>query len=174
LAYSQQFFGLWPIRDLPPETLLCLAAVLNGPLANAFVAVHSPAKGIRSGAVEQIPIPPTLVPNLASLVSDYLARLADPINDRDQLGEMLTRIDAAVLASYDLPPRLERELLEFFHGANRPTAHAWQHWNTAYPSPALLLSERLSGRFHPKAGWLLDVFRPLPEDEAEQLRSYGQ
>jgi hypothetical protein len=171
LAYSQQFFGLWPIRKMTVEDLFCFAAVLNGPLANAFIAVHSPAKGIRSRAIEQIPIPSVLVPNLASLVSDYLDRLSD---GEIQLGEMLTRIDAAVLASYDLPPRLERELLEFFHDANRPVAHSWQHWNTAYPNPALRLCERLSGRFHPKAGWLLDVFRPLPAAEAEQIRKYGQ
>ena len=47
LLYSQQFFGLWPVATLTEKELFALLAILNGPLANAFIALHSPAKGIR-------------------------------------------------------------------------------------------------------------------------------
>ena len=39
------------------------------------------------------------------------------------------------------------------------------------PSAAGRMSE--SGRAHPRGPWVLDVFRPLPEDEAELWRDYG-
>ena len=87
--------------------------------------------------------------------------------------DILTLIDAAVLASYDLSARLEHELLEFFRGSDRPVAHAWRHWDEHNPAPGLTLAERVSGRFHPHGSWILDVFQPLPADEAELLRTYG-
>ena len=47
LVCSQQFFGLWPKQQLTDAQLLTFAAVLNGPVTNAFLATHSPAKRIR-------------------------------------------------------------------------------------------------------------------------------
>ena len=91
----------------------------------------------------------------------------------DQMQDVLTLIDAAVLEAYDLPPRLERELFEFFRGADRPVAQAWRHWDEHNPAPGLTLAERVSGRFRPHGSWILDVFQALPADEAERLRIYG-
>ena len=177
LVCSQQFFGLWPKQCLSDAQLLTLVAVLNGPVANAFLATHSPAKGIRISAVEQVPIPSTLPCHADKLVAEYLrcieeSRRSDAADDGESQ-ELLTRIDAAVLGAYDLQPRLERELLEFFRGAERPVAQAWQHWDAHSPTAGLTLAERASGRFRPQGSWILDVFQPLPGDEAERLRTYG-
>lgn len=150
---------------------------MNGPVANAFIAVHSPAKGIRASAIAQIPIPPSLPNQLADLVAKYAARLVNPQilrEDDEQLAMLLTQIDAVVLEAYDLPPRLERQLLEYFRDAERPVAHPWTHWNDTDPTPGLRLAERVSGRFHPNGDWIAKVFRPLPEREAALLRELGE
>lgn len=177
LLYSQQFYGLWPTLSLSEHELLGLSAVLNGPLANAFLAVHSPAKGIRATAVANIPVPPSLPYDVADLVSGYMSLLAEPRllrDDSDQISALLTRIDAAVLDAYDLPPRLERELLTYFREAERPVSHEWTHWDITTPMPGLRLAERVSGRFRPQGNWIAKVFRPLPKDEAELLRELGE
>lgn len=177
LLYSQQFYGLWPIKADNERSLRAMSALINGPVANAFLAVHSPAKGIRASAVESVPIPPTLPGQVADLVSEYTSLLNDRQLLRDEskrLTRVMTEIDAAVLEAYDLPPRLEQELLDYFRDAERPTAHPWTHWDIDNPAPGLRLAERISGRFHPKGNWVADVFRPLPEHEAALLREFGE
>ena len=176
LVCSQQFFGLWPKGRLSEAQLLTFAAVLNGPIASAFLATHSPAKGIRISAVKQVPIPSTLPFQVEKLVAEYVRRLQDSRGSdatEDKMQNLLTLIDAAVLEAYDLPPRLEQQLFEFFRGSDRPVAHAWRHWDEHNPAPGLTLAERVSGRFHPHGSWILDVFQPLPADEAALLRTYG-
>lgn len=173
LLYSQQFYGLWPITPLSEKDLLALSAVLNGPVANAYISVHSPSKMIRVSAISQIPIPKILPDRLADLVADYSDRLANPkvlCHDDEYLDALLMQIDALVLEAYDLPPRLEHELLDYFRGADRPVAHPWSHWDIAKPAPGLRLAERMSGSFPQKQDWIADVFRPLPEREAVLFR----
>ena len=176
LLCSQQFFGLWPHTSLNDVQLLTFAAILNGPIANAFLATHSPIKGIRISAVKQIPVPPLLSPHVGELVIEYAEGVKESESTgptRQRMVELLTLIDAAVLRAYDLPPRLERQLLDYFRDTVRPVAHPWQHWDELNPAPGLTLAERVSGRFHPHGSWILDVFRPLPSHEAELLRTYG-
>ena len=79
---------------------------------------------------------------------------------------------AAVLGAYDLPYRLERELLDYFHGSDRPVAHVWRHWDVRHPIPGLTLAERMSRRFRPRGTPISELFRPLPDDEAELLHIY--
>ncbi len=174
LLFSQQFFGLWPKAHMTNEDLIAFSAILNGPIANAFMKVHSPSKMFRVSAVEKIPLPPTIPDQMCNLVYEYITLLQeDPMQDEVRLNSLLFKIDAMVLGAYDLPPRLERDLLEYFHGAERPVAHPWTHWDIADPVPGLRLAERVSGRMRPKQNWITEVFRPLPEDEAALLREYG-
>lgn len=177
LLFSQQFFGLWPKGELSENDLLGLSAILNGPVANAFIAVHSPAKGIRARAVAQIPVPHAIPGHVARLVDEYTSALSErrllERND-EHLAGLLMQIDAGVLEAYDLPPRLERDLLAYFRDADRPVGHQWTHWDIAFPTPGLRLAERLSGRFRAKGNWIADVFRPLPEREADLVRELGE
>jgi hypothetical protein len=86
---------------------------------------------------------------------------------------LLNQIDALVLKAYDLPPRLERELLEFFREEKRPTLHEWMHWLPKEFSPFIPLHRYLSDEYRrSKSGWVLDVFKPLPNDEANSVRDY--
>lgn len=152
-----------------------LAAILNGPLANAYLAVHSPSKGIRVSALKAIPLPARR-PDVLDLVNEYCRLIADVelLAERDRrLLDVLIEIDARVLAAYDLPPRLETHLLKFFDTAERPVAHEWCNWNSLYPETSLTLAERLSGRFRTNENWVSNVFKPLPVKEARLLRAYG-
>ena len=176
LLCSQQFFGLWPHEAVSDVQLLTFAAILNGPVANAFLAVHSPAKGMRISAVEQIPVPSALPFRAGELTTQYLRLLTQPTALRqheEQLEWLLTQIDAATLSAYDLPLRLERELLDYCRYADRPVAHPWRHWDVGNATPGLTLAERVSGRFHPHGSWVREVFQQLPDDEARLLRTYG-
>ena len=125
--------------------------------------------------MKNLPIPPALPSHVAELVINYGRLLQDltKTGSEDEMEEVLTRIDAAVLDAYDLPARLERQLLDYFRDSDRPVAHAWRHWDERIPAPGLTLAERVSGRFRPHGAWILDVFKPLPADEANLLRDYG-
>jgi hypothetical protein len=175
LVGSQQWFGMWPRGGANKEDLQALAAIINGPVANAYLAIHSPAKGIRVSAVRRIPMPESL-PEVALLVEEYrrLLSVDQLLRDHDdELRDLLMAIDGRVLAAYDLPPRLERDLLDYFGAASRPLAHDWINWNLSLPSSGLTLAERMSGRFHAGDAWVGKVFKPLPNDEAQLLRTYG-
>jgi hypothetical protein len=176
LVCSQQLFGCW----LSPEqtALQAWAAVLNGPVANAFVTVDSPAKGIRISTMRALPVPPKPPSDIEPLIAEYKAVFLpetfslNPEPAR-KANELLNCIDAIVLQAYDLPPRLERELLEFFRGARRPTLHPWRHWLPEDFGPAIPLHEYLSGaRANAAGNWVLDVFAPLPANEASLLREF--
>ena len=176
LVCSQQFFGLWPHEAVSDVQLLTFAAILNGPLANAFLAIHSPANRMRISAVEQIPVPSVLPIRAGELTNEYLRLITQPTalrQDDEKLESLLTQIDAAALSAYDLPLRLERQLLDYFRSADRPVAHPWRHWDASNATAGLTLSERVSGRFHPHGSWVREVFQPLPDDEARLLRTYG-
>jgi len=176
LLCSQQFFGLWPHETVSDVELLTFAAILNGPVANAFLAIHSPANRMRISAVEQIPVPSAIPLRAGELAIEYVRLLTQPValrQDDDRLESLLTQIDATVLGAYDLPPRLEHQLLDYFGNVDRPVAHLWRHWDVSNATPGLTLAERVSGRFHPHGSWICKVFQPLPDDEARLLRTYG-
>lgn len=176
LVCSQQFFGLWPHEALSDVQLLTFVAILNGPVANAFLAIHSPANRMRISAVEQIPVPLVLPIRAGELTNEYLRLITQPTalrQDDEKLESLLMQIDAAALSAYDLPLRLERQLLDYFRSADRPVAHPWRHWDASNATAGLTLAERVSGRFHPHGSWVREVFQPLPDDEARLLRTYG-
>ena len=95
------------------------------------------------------------------------------MGDENDLSEMLAEIDARLIESYELPVRLERELLLFFEGARRPTAHHWSGWADLDANPGLFLTEIRRGAHSRASGnWVSEVFHPLPETEADLLRQY--
>ena len=176
LVCSQQFFGLWPRETLTGVQLLAFAALLNGPVANAYLAIHSEKDRFRISTVNQIPVPGILPLHAGELAAEYLRLVSDretPDARAEDADMLLTRIDAAVLDAYDLPLRVERQLLDYFLDRERPTAHPWRHWKDSALVPGLTLAERMFSRLEPRGGWFHDVFRPLPTDAAQFLREYG-
>ena len=74
--------------------------------------------------------------DVGDLVVEYLQCLEGAlmsVASSEQAQALLMQIDAAVLGAYDLPRRLEKQLLDYFRDVDRPLAHAWQHWDDSYP-----------------------------------------
>ena len=172
LVASQQLYGIWPKEG---TNLEALCALLNGPLANAYLAVHSPPDRIRRGTVLSIPIPrnvPDRVGELARQYARVVAQGNDLFSERrtERADTLLNEIDATILRAYDLPPRLEKELLEFFRDEPRPTLHEWSHWLPKNFQSYIPLHEFYSENYRKsKNNWPLRVFIPLPEFEADAL-----
>ena len=124
-----------------------LAAVLNAPVACAFVALHENRRDIRKRTLLRLPLPQFNAGDIEALdrhVDRYLhivdsffdssvwsnaeSALQIPSSIVEEAKQALLQIDALVLKGYNLPPRLERQLLEFFRGAERPVPFAFNEY----------------------------------------------
>lgn len=127
LVVSQNFHAVWPRRGYPSATI---AALLNNPIAAAFVATHEGRMHIRVSTLRQMPVPDLSREDhalLHRLIDAYLQSLRSlPHNDLELWGaragndiarNLLLQIDAVILRAYNLPPRLERRLLDYFNKA---------------------------------------------------------
>jgi hypothetical protein len=101
---------------------------LNSPFANAFVFCHSMERHNLESTVRNIPVPNydrAGFDGIRQLVSEYfeLNASGDSILQAepsdDQLRKKLLQIDAAVMRLYDLPPKMEKRVLDFFQGIQR-------------------------------------------------------
>jgi hypothetical protein len=173
LLASQQLFGIWSKDGL---SLNVLCALLNSPVGVAYIACHSPPDRIRVSAVNAVPLPLAIPPELDELVKQYTRIVAQGeglFSDKtiERADKLLNQIDANVLEAYNLSPRLERQLLEYFRGSRRPTVHEWVHWFPVGFTPFIPLQEYLSDDYRKaRKENLLSVFAPLPTDEAAAVR----
>ncbi|HYT44521.1 MAG TPA: N-6 DNA methylase, partial [Methylomirabilota bacterium] len=127
LVCYQNFHGIWPIADIPVEVI---AALLNSPVANAFLSTHRSAWHNRKDTITQIPIPkfrPSQIHRIVSLVQEYKSYrkqwdlwLEDVAYLESRCRGIIKQIDAEVLTAYNLPASLELELLKYFQGYERP------------------------------------------------------
>ena len=113
-------------RATPLESLW---AICNSPVANAFTYSHSLKRHVLAGQLRRMPCPrvfETDVARVAESAKGYLAAVRDteapfaPEAKRANLRGLLMEMDAQVLRLYDLPPRIERQLLDLFAGHQRP------------------------------------------------------
>ena len=141
LVCTQRFHTIWP--EVPEWNVAILAAVLNGPVANAFVAAHEGIRDVTADTLRGVPLPrldPRDVAAIQELVAQYMSlakqngrRTSQPelafanstVEPRvagvvEGLVECLLKIDALVLKGYGLSPRLERSVLDKFRNARRP------------------------------------------------------
>lgn len=107
---------------------LVLWAVLNSPAANAFVFCHSMERHNLEGTIRRIPMPTydeETFDTIRQLVNTYFAldREEDQIfrekPDKKQLRKLLLSIDAEVMRLYNLPPKMEKRILDLFQGSQR-------------------------------------------------------
>jgi hypothetical protein len=180
LVASQGFFGIWPTSDKLP--LEALEAILNGPLANAFLTERASNQHFTSELLKLLPMPKKALCRVVAAVKRYRAArgaagaeaLRAPDSD-DIQNRLLVEIDAEVLRAYDLPPRLERRLLEFFRGHEheRRVDLPFQGWFPEDFTAYIPLSEYLGSLVERNRGaWALEAFTPAPEEEVEMLRQY--
>lgn len=151
LLASQQFFGLWVNESVETApSLIELCAILNSPIANAFSYVHDEERRFRVEVMRQIPLPRTRISReIDSLVAEYAAaceRDDGPLffSRPKSAQDLLMEIDALVLKAYDLPPRLERELLRFMGEDQRPSSADFGGYpGTGCDEAAISLHKRL-------------------------------
>ncbi len=127
LLCYQNFHGIWPDKSLPLEVV---AALLNNPIANAFLSTQQMAWHNQIRVIEQIPIPRLRLSQIhliVSLVQEYSSLRAQWLTQPDRIEYferacrgIMRQIDAELLTSYDLAPHLEQELIRYFNGFKRP------------------------------------------------------
>jgi hypothetical protein len=151
LAFYQTLIGVWPQSQ--QYDIWTLAAVLNSPLANAFVASREVKTDITFETLHLIPLPyftDEQKIRIRELVEEYQRATTPgwgPIEGRDP-SRILMEIDATVLDGYRLTPRLENQLLNFFRGRNskRPTPHYFGDYLPPDCEAYFSLSDHLSPR----------------------------
>ncbi|WFE89146.1 N-6 DNA methylase [Roseibium porphyridii] len=175
---SQKFIGVWPSAEYD---IYVLAAVLNGPLANAFVTEHSTDHDFTNVMLSSMPLPTKLD---TEAIKEAVLEYQDAIDQQQQtllsnddynerLNSLLLWIDALILDGYDLPPRLERQLLTFFDGHERPVQHNFQGWLPEDTKGYVPLYERLTSDEKTNRGsWVLDVFKPVPDEENDAIARF--
>jgi hypothetical protein len=145
----QTFIGVWPRSERYDEFLL--SAVLNSPVANAFIAAREGKTDVTIETLRLIPLPrftESQAANLRELMSRYQQATALHEGTSDEFAErLLKEIDATVLSAYKMPPRLERQLLDFFRGHVRPTLHKFGDYFPSDLEVYFSLSDYLSPSF---------------------------
>jgi hypothetical protein len=150
LACYQTYFGVWPKSNIFDEW--SLAAVLNSPVANAFVATREGKTDVTKETLMLIPVPlftEVQKTRLRELIREYQKVTSSfPLeNVRGNAESLLKQIDATVLSGYRMPPRIERQLLDFFRNQDRPVKHPFSEY---FPQDFLVyfsLSDYLSPNF---------------------------
>ncbi len=103
-------------------------ALLNSPFANAFAYCNSLERLNLKKMVENIPLPASDISSLchlSRLVQDYFdlyssrGKILQSDVDPKEAERRMLAIDAEVMHLYDLPPRLERQVLDLFEGWER-------------------------------------------------------
>jgi hypothetical protein len=150
LACYQTYFGIWPKSGSFDEWLL--SAILNSPVANAFVATREGKTDVTKETLMLIPVPIFTEAQrirLRGLIQEYqkLTSVMSLAGMQCDAEGLLKQIDATVLSGYRMPPRIERQLLDFFRGQERPINHSFSEYFPEDLSVYFSLSEYLSPDF---------------------------
>ncbi len=135
-AVKNNFLTVRPKDSRVPA--LFLWALLNSPIANAFVARDTMKRDNPESVLGKVPIPrlDRIIEEVLTAAQVYrglAAKGSTPAAQRpdqasaeasdgptdSQTCDALLAMDAAILKAYGLPPRLERQLLDFFRGVER-------------------------------------------------------
>lgn len=127
IAVSSRFLVFRPLN--PATSRLVLWAILNSPIGSAYFDSWSSKRELPPRLWLAMPLPSPTVAQSADIEAAAAAyvRVAVPSPaftltppDEAAIRRALFDLDAAVLRLYNLPPKLERQLLAIFDGADRP------------------------------------------------------
>lgn len=111
-------------------SLEAIWALINSPYANAFAFCYCMERHNLESIIRNIPLPKCNSSDLQTLkrmVLDYFALYQEgffQLEPGDKEGEKrMSAINAEVMRLYDLPPKLEREVLDLFNGYKRKGVH---------------------------------------------------
>ena len=176
LVCTKSFIGIWPKADMNVEVL---TALINSPIVNVALYLKSYGRDNSIRILEQIPIPiPTNInkEDITCLVR-YYAKLRSGIG-RDLAKEpsiqkstqALMEIDSLILKAYDLPPRLERKLLERFRGHPRPVPFDFPDYYPEDFAPCIPLHKYLEMDLkQASAGELLKRITPFDSEDMHEF-----
>jgi N-6 DNA Methylase len=141
----QTFYGVWPKDSSYDEVLL--AAILNSPVANAFVATKEGNRDVTAEVLRLVPVPKFTSDGFAKmhdLVRRYERSIGSlPLDNPEDPERLLKMIDATILAAYRMPPRIERKLLDYFNDYDRKVRHPFSNYFPATFDVFVHLSEYL-------------------------------
>lgn len=176
LYATANFQCLWPKAE---ASVKVLSAILNSPICSAFVAAHD-RKHMRKVTLSKLPLPhlqPSDIAAVERLVDDYLKLLNAKDEDRlplwggntweEKVKRILLEMDALILKSYGLPPWLERKLLDFFRGEDRPVPFKFGDYFPADFAPNIPLWRFISSSF--QSSRPQNIVPHLPELRDEEL-----
>jgi hypothetical protein len=145
LAFSKQYFAIWPDVSISE---FALAAILSSPVANAFSFERDLDRDNHISTLETLPMPPKAALGENSHIHRLAAQVQQLLTNEDltgkratEIGEALIRLDAAVLESYDLSARVQRQMLNRFQGWTRPIAIPFTGYFPEHFKDALTLSD---------------------------------
>jgi hypothetical protein len=123
-AITNRFMAIEPRTD--EWSLDVLWAILNSPFSNAYAYCNCYERDNLVGIIESLPLPEhnsNLLERLTNLVREYFRMYHESIDvlksGVEQAAQKMLTIDAEVMHLYNLPPRLERQVLDLFDGWER-------------------------------------------------------
>jgi hypothetical protein len=147
LAFSDRFIAIWPAESI---SIFALTALLNSPVANAYVFNNDGGeRHNRVVTLNSLPIPPPellLVGSKLDAMSQHLRRVIRTAAPAE-IKKLVLELDAEVLRGYDLPPALERELLDSFQGCDRPVPFDFKGYYPEDLDAYIPLHELISAEF---------------------------
>ena len=175
LVCRENFIAIWPKTNITVEVI---SALINSPLVNAALYVRGGKRLNQIYTLEQIPIPfPKAIDTekITHLVINY-ANLRSRIKDSDNQQIIreciltLMEIDSLILKAYDLPPRLERQLLECFRGYPRPLPFDFPEYYPEDFGPCISLYKYLKMDLkQASAGELLKKIKPFNSEDMHEF-----
>lgn len=177
-AVTSSFLTVRPRSEGIP--LIFLWALLNSPLANAFCHTHATSRHNLPKTLRALPTPklaPETVRPVIRAAEMYLGAVkgngsfGSPPPVAATFRDLLVAMDAEVMRLYDLPPRLERQVLDLFEGFRRPGVPF--HFDRYFPvgfEPWIPLHLYLSAEYQRStAGRLRQDESPVPESVVRAL-----
>ena len=178
LCISRRFYAIWSREENKYLSAAVLTAILNSPIAMAYAYTHSFQKDIRVSTYGNIPVPKLnslkrQAQALENLVREYRSIVKNSSVDKTTARRLLLQIDAEILKLYDLPPRLERVLLDLFWGHNRRVSFPFTGYIPPTYIPAIPLHIYISPAFNEaRASNVLDELpKVISPDTIDFLRS---
>lgn len=172
LILTENFLVIWPKEKLNIEIL---SALINSPIINGFVYEKEYGKHNRIRNLVGAPIPNIEIiekNKIAFLVKHYIELRQNNEEESDRpsksgqiLPNILMEIDSLILKAYDLPPRLERKLLDLFRGHPRPVPFPFPDYFPADFKPCIPLYQYLEMDMKKvSAGELLKRIEPIDSE----------
>lgn len=179
LVCYQSFMGIWPKNDNVVD-VYTIASLVNSPMTNASLYVMEGKRVNHKNTINESHIPPiTLIDKLKvkELIEKYISLRVKPNNishnnkvNNTEAIDLLLSIDSLILKAYDLPPRLERKLLDFFRGYPRPVPFHFLDYFPKSFRPCIPLYKYLEmGIKHTNAGKLLEETKPIDSQEIHEF-----